>query len=79
MERYLNKALLEELGKKILLLTGPRQCGKTTLSKMLHADYQYINYDLAEHRLLLREKSWDRRKALVILMNSTKWRIGKPG
>ena len=66
MERYLNNALSEELGKKILLLTGPRQCGKTTLSKMLYADYQYINYDLAEHRLLLREKSWDRRKALVI-------------
>ena len=66
MERYLTPALSEELGRKILLLTGPRQCGKTTLSRMLHPDYQYINYDLAEHRLLLREKSWDRRKALVI-------------
>ncbi len=33
---------------------------------MLHPDYQYINYDFAEHRLLLREKSWDRQKALVI-------------
>ncbi len=32
MERYLNVALADELGKKILLLTGPRQCGKTTLS-----------------------------------------------
>ena len=66
MERYLTTALSEEAGRKILLLTGPRQCGKTTLSKMLRPDYQYINYDLAEHRLLLREKSWDRQKALVI-------------
>ena len=66
MERYLTPALSEELGRKILLLTGPRQCGKTTLSRMLRPDYQYINYDLAEHRLLLREKSWDRHKALVI-------------
>ena len=66
MERYLNTALSEELGNKILLLTGPRQCGKTTLSKMLHADYQYINYDLAEHRLLLREKSWDRQRSVII-------------
>ena len=33
---------------------------------MLHCDYQYINYDLAEHRILLKEKSWDRQKALVI-------------
>ena len=66
MKRYLNVALEKDLGHKILLLTGPRQCGKTTLSKMLSTDYQYINYDLAEHRLLLREKGWDRQKALVI-------------
>jgi len=66
MERYLTAALKEDLEDKILLLTGPRQCGKTTLSKMLIPDYQYINYDLAEHRLLLQEKSWDRQKALVI-------------
>lgn len=66
MKRYLNDALLNDLGKKIVLLTGPRQCGKTTLSKMLHDDYQYINYDLAEHRLLLREKGWSRQKALII-------------
>ena len=66
MKRYLQAALGKDLGQKILLLTGPRQCGKTTLSRMLHADYQYINYDLAEHRLLLMEKSWDRSKALII-------------
>ena len=66
MERYLTPALSEELGRKILLLTGPRQSGKTTLSRMLRPDYQYINYDLAEHRLLLSEKSWDRQKELVI-------------
>jgi predicted AAA+ superfamily ATPase len=53
MNRYLKNALVEDMGEKILLLTGPRQCGKTTLSKMLHPDYQYINYDLAEHRLLV--------------------------
>ena len=66
MKRYLHEALLEDLGDKIILLTGPRQCGKTTLSKMLQPDYQYINYDFAEHRLLLMEKSWDRQKPLVI-------------
>lgn len=66
MDRYLHRALNQDLGQKILLLTGPRQCGKTTLSRMLHPDYQYLNYDLAEHRLLLREKSWDRRKAVII-------------
>ncbi|MEJ2177386.1 MAG: ATP-binding protein [Gammaproteobacteria bacterium] len=66
MDRYLKDPLVEEIDKKILLLTGPRQCGKTTLSKMLTTDFQYINHDLAEHRLLLAEKSWDREKALII-------------
>ena len=66
MDRYLKDPLSEEIDKKILLLTGPRQCGKTTLSKMLTTDFQYINHDLAEHRLLLAEKSWDREKALII-------------
>ena len=82
MERYLNTALSGELGNKILLLTGPRQCGKTTLSKMLHADYQYINYDLAEHRLLLREKSWDRQRSVIIfdeLHKMTGWKAWLKG
>lgn len=67
MERYLKEALLEDIEQKIILLTGPRQCGKTTLSRMLSDDYQYLSYDLAEHRLLIAEKSWDREKALIIL------------
>ena len=82
MERYLITALSEELGRKILLLTGPRQCGKTTLSRMLQPDYQYINYDLAEHRLLLMEKSWDRQKKLVIfdeLHKMDKWKAWLKG
>ena len=82
MDRYLNKALSEDMGEKILLLTGPRQCGKTTLSKMLNPDFQYINYDLAEHRLLLKEKSWDRQKTLVIfdeLHKMTHWKAWLKG
>lgn len=67
MERYLHAALVADIDRKIILLSGPRQSGKTTLSRMLHPDHQYINHDLAEHRLLLREKSWDREKALIIL------------
>ena len=67
MERYLRAALAADLDRKIILLSGPRQSGKTTLSRMLHPDHQYINHDLAEHRLLLREKSWDRKKALIVL------------
>lgn len=66
MDRYLSPALLADLPRKILLLTGPRQCGKTTLARSLVPNHQYLNHDLAEHRLILREKSWDRSLPLVI-------------
>lgn len=66
IRRYLQAALRQELNRKILLLTGPRQCGKTTLARMLADDAEYFNYDLAEHRVLLAKRAWDRRKSLVI-------------
>ena len=66
MKRYLTDSIVQEIGNKIVLLTGPRQCGKTTLARMLVPDYQYLSHDLAEHRLLMAEKSWDRSKPLVI-------------
>lgn len=66
MERYLNKYIQEDIDKKIILLTGPRQAGKTTLSKMLKGDFDYFNFDNIEDRLGLQEKSWDRQKPLVI-------------
>ncbi len=66
MERYLEKYIQEDLKNKIVLLTGPRQTGKTTLSKMLDQSFDYFNYDNAEHRLSLIEKSWDRSKNLII-------------
>jgi predicted AAA+ superfamily ATPase len=66
MERYLTKYIQEDLATKIVLLTGPRQTGKTTLSKMLKSDYDYFNFDSLEDRLSLQEKSWDRSKDLVI-------------
>jgi len=66
MNRYLEKYIQADLEKKIVLLTGPRQAGKTTLAKMLAESYDYFNYDNAEHRLELLEKSWDRAKPLVI-------------
>ena len=66
MKRYLTKYIQEDLDKKIVLLTGPRQTGKTTLSKMLKTDYDYFNFDNPDDRLALRKKSWDRSKKLVI-------------
>jgi uncharacterized protein len=66
MKRYLTDYILDDLKKKIVLLTGPRQSGKTTLSKMLSNNFDYFNFDNPEHRLGLIERSWDRSKDLII-------------
>lgn len=66
MERYLKKHILPDLDNKIVLLSGPRQVGKTTLAKQLYDNVDYLNYDSAEDRLLLQKKQWDREKELII-------------
>ena len=66
MERYLTQLIKKDLDRKIILITGPRQVGKTTLSRMLAADFDYFNFDNPEHRLDLLERSWDRKKPLII-------------
>jgi uncharacterized protein len=66
MQRYIKKYIQTDLDKKIVLITGARQCGKTTLAKQLFDQYDYFNYDSAEDRLALQRKSWDRKKPLII-------------
>ena len=66
MERVLTNYVRVDLAKKIVLVSGPRQVGKTTLAKMIDPSFDYFNYDSAEHRLALMAKSWDRAKSLVI-------------
>lgn len=66
LRRYLHAATATDLEEKVVLVSGPRQCGKTTLSRMIQPNHQYLNHDLAEHRLLLRQKAWDRSKPLIV-------------
>lgn len=66
MKRYYQSHVSRYLAKKAVLISGPRQSGKTTLTKMLEAPYEYINYDDEEGRKTIRSKSWDRKKKLII-------------
>ncbi len=66
MDREITAYIRKDMGKKIMLLSGPRQSGKTTIAKALVPGYDYFNYDDAGHRLALKEKSWDRSKPLII-------------
>lgn len=66
MRRYLEKYILDDLKRKIVLITGPRQAGKTTLAQMLSKDFDYLNFDNPDHRLGIIERSWNRSRELVI-------------
>ncbi len=66
MERYLEKYIRKDLKEKIVLLSGPRQVGKTTLSVQLERSYVYLNYDATSDRQIIRAEEWNRDTRLVI-------------
>lgn len=43
MDRYLSAPIKKDSDKKIILLSGPRQSGKTTLTKQLLTPFDYLN------------------------------------
>ena len=66
--RYLAPALRHDLGRKPVLLAGPRQCGKTTFAKsLLDERGQYLNWDIARDRRIIREVAWPKDASLVVL------------
>lgn len=70
MERYQKKAILQDLQKKMVLLSGPRQAGKTTLAKAIAQEFQshsYLTYDRLEDRRIIQEESWRPSIELLIL------------
>lgn len=66
LSRLITPSLKSDLQKKIILLSGPRQCGKTTLSKNLYTKIEYLNYDNVKDRLILKDQSWSREVDLII-------------
>jgi predicted AAA+ superfamily ATPase len=69
MKRYLDDRVRTDLGRKMVFLTGPRQVGKTTLSRQLLAQQggQYLNYDVAADRALILHQRWNPRAPLLVL------------
>lgn len=69
MERYLKSQILRDLPKKMVMLTGPRQVGKTYLAKQILADYkkpQYYNFDSSEDRAIILAQSWPLDSDLLV-------------
>ncbi|MDO9181209.1 MAG: ATP-binding protein [Bacteriovorax sp.] len=77
MKRIYQNYINEFIHKKIILISGPRQSGKTTLSKMGHKNFVYLNYDNEDDRKTIKEMSWDKKIKLIIfdeLHKKTKWK-----
>ena len=61
MNRYLRAEVAKDLRKKMVLLVGPRQVGKTTLARQISDGIegaQYLNYDAAQDRKIIVEQNW---------------------
>jgi len=66
MRRYLEESIKRDLAKKVVLVSGPRQVGKTTLSRQLFESCVYLNFDSGPDREMIRKLEWDRKARLVI-------------
>ncbi len=81
MQRYLDARVQADLQKKMVILTGPRQVGKTTLSRQLLTDFedaQYLNYDIPEHRRVLTARTWNKKARLLVIDEIHKMSGWKP-
>lgn len=69
MDRHLKEPLLADLKKKMVLLTGPRQVGKTHLAKDLMRTFKkpsYLNHDVLGDVKILNEQAWPLDSDLLI-------------
>jgi predicted AAA+ superfamily ATPase len=66
MRRYLEDQIKKDLSEKIVLVSGPRQVGKTTLSKQLLSPFVYLNFDSGADRALIRKEQWPKDADLII-------------
>jgi predicted AAA+ superfamily ATPase len=55
--RFLQQFLPDPAAKRLVILTGARQTGKTTLARNKYPHLNYINLDSPENRDLLRKIS----------------------
>ena len=61
MERYLYEPVKKDLTRKMVILTGPRQIGKTWLARELMKEFknpQYLNYDSFDDAKIIRARTW---------------------
>ncbi len=69
MKRYLFNNILSDLAKKMIILTGPRQVGKTFLAKQILSEFEnsvYLNYDSISDKKIIKEQTWRKDVELLV-------------
>ncbi len=77
--RYLEKAISDDLGEKMVFISGPRQVGKTTLARLFlkgESD-RYYNWDNREDRKNVLSAGWPATESTVVLDEVHKYRQWK--
>ena len=70
MNRYITEQIATDLTKKMVLLSGPRQVGKTYLAKQLMPSFdqaQYLNYDSYDDAQIIDSQTWSSSSDLLVL------------
>lgn len=73
LTRYLENKVQQDLERKMVLLAGPRQCGKTTLGQKLlgtgspENPGRYLNWDSLDDRELILQERFPAGSGLIVL------------
>jgi uncharacterized protein len=70
MHRYLDDRVRADLQRKLVILTGPRQVGKTTLARQVMQGINpasYLNWDVPADRAVLQRQSWPASSRLLVM------------
>lgn len=68
MKRNFTDNIRKDLKSKMVILSGPRQCGKTYLAKHISPETtEYLNYDVANDRKKILKTDWPISSEILIL------------